>query len=100
MRLTQPVSTASKPGVIISLTQPVPAASQPALTFSVEDDSGSRAPQRLVCGGGDDIAEVKRRGRLPGSHEAGDVGHIGQEQGAHVISHAAEPGKVQVTGVA
>ena len=72
----------------------------PSPTSPEEDDAGARPPQRLVRGRGDDVAHVERRGRLSGGHEARDVRHVGQQEGAHVVRDPPEPRIVQVTWVA
>ena len=52
------------------------------LRFPEEDDARPGAPEGLVDGGGDDVAELEGRRGEPGGHEAGHVGHVGHQERA------------------
>ena len=49
------------------------------ILFAIEDETGARTTQRLVRGGGDDVALVKRGRRLLGGHKAADVRHVAHQ---------------------
>jgi hypothetical protein len=48
---------------------------------AAEDEAAARAAQGLVGGGGDEIGVGTGEG-WPGGDEPGDVGHVGEEEGA------------------
>ena len=73
------------------------------LGIAAEDQAAAGAAQGLVGGGGHHIAMGDRAGMHSSGHEAGDVGHIGQQIGTHFISDGAEGGEVDgawICGVA
>lgn len=69
-------------------------------TFPVEDEPGSAAPQRLVSGGGNDVAVLERRRHHAGRHQAADVRHVGHQVGAVLNGDLLHAGVVKVPGVA
>lgn len=68
-------------------------------TFSIEDESGSRASERLVCRGGYYVTELKRIINSLGSHQTADVGHIGMQVRSVSVSDFTESRVVKVTGI-
>ena len=58
-----------------------------------EDHAAARAAQRLVRGGGDDVGVRERAGVQARRDEAGDVGHVDEQQRVDVVGdrgHALE----------
>lgn len=68
-------------------------------TLAVEDHGATRATERFVSGGGDDVGEWEWRWDDTRGDETGDVGHVGEEVGTSLVGHLAELGVVQETGV-
>ena len=64
------------------------------LGIAAEDQAAAGAAQGLVGGGGHHIAMGHRAGMHSSGHEAGDVGHIGEQIGTHFISDGTEGGEV------
>ncbi len=66
---------------------------------ATEDHGASRAPERLVRGGGDHIG-VRRGVRMrPCHHEACYVGDVRQEVGVHLVGDLAEGLEVEQPGI-
>ena len=55
-----------------------------------EDHAAARAAQGLVRGRGDHVGVRHGAGVAPGGHEAGDVGHVDHEGGAHRVRDLGE----------
>ncbi|QTK78950.1 hypothetical protein AT6N2_C1164 [Agrobacterium tumefaciens] len=64
-----------------------------------EDHAAARAAQRLVRGGGRNMAMRERRGMLATGDETGDVRHIDHQVSANFISNFAEALPVPDTGI-
>ena len=59
-----------------------------------EDEARARPAQGLVRGGGHEVGIGHRRGMDTAGDEAGDVGHIHHQVGAHLVGNRPEAGKV------
>jgi len=64
-----------------------------------QDQTAPRAPQRLVGGGRDDLRVRHGRGMDSRGHETRDVGHVHDEDGAHLVGDAPERREVDHPGV-
>ena len=69
------------------------------LSIAAEDQAAPRAPQGLMGGGGDHMTVGNGVWMDTGSHQTGDVGHVRQQIGPHLISNGPEGGKVDGAGV-
>lgn len=71
-------------------------------TSPVEDDATSRPSERLVRGGGDDVAVREGRRCNSGCHQPADVAHVSHQQAgrANFVADAAEARVVERAGVA
>ncbi len=64
-----------------------------------EDESAAWSAEGFVGGGGDDVAVRERGGVYACSDEAGDMGDIGEEEGADFVGDLAEFSEVDDAGV-
>ena len=69
------------------------------LGIAAEDQAAAGAAQGLVGGGGHHVAMGHGVGVHARRHQAGDVGHIGQQVGAHLIGDGAEALEIDRAGV-
>ncbi|ENN85865.1 hypothetical protein RHSP_17832 [Rhizobium freirei PRF 81] len=69
------------------------------ILFIGEDHAAARAAQRLVRGGGGNVAMRERRRMLATGNEAGDVGHVDHQIGADAVGDLAEALPVPDTGI-
>ena len=60
------------------------------LRIAAEDQATAGATQGLVGGGGDHVTDGNRVGVHTGGHQTSDVGHVGEQVGAHFIGDGAE----------
>ena len=66
---------------------------------SRQDEAATRAAQCLVRGGGYNMGMADRILVLPGSHKAGNVGHIRQQKGADFIGNLPETREIYGRGI-
>ncbi len=64
-----------------------------------QDHAGARTAQRLVRGGGDEVAVRHRRRVLPRRHQAGDVRDVGHQQAAGLVGDRAKAREVDDAAV-
>ena len=69
------------------------------LSIAAEDQAAPRAPQGLMGGGGDHMTVGNGVWMDTGSHQTGDVGHVRQQIGPHLIGNGPEGGKVDGAGI-
>ena len=69
-------------------------------TLPIEDHAGAAAPKGLVGGGGHHVAVLEGGRHHASRHQPADMCHVGHEVCPIVISNLAQPGVVQVPGVA
>ncbi len=67
--------------------------------LAAEDQPAARAAERLVHGGRDDVGVGHRARVQAGGDEAGEVGHVDDEEGADRVCDLAEAGEVELTRV-
>ena len=77
----------------------VDAGLEATLVLAEEDHTGTRTTEGLVGGGGNDVAVLEGTGLLAGGDEAGDVGHVHEEEGAVGIGDLTELLVVPITRV-
>mmetsp|Transcript_14959 Transcript_14959/g.47613 ORF Transcript_14959/g.47613 Transcript_14959/m.47613 type:complete len:352 (+) Transcript_14959:270-1325(+) len=65
----------------------------------VEDDTGAGAAQRLVGGGGDDVAMGEGVVALPRGHQPRDVRHVVEQEGPDRVRDLSHAGIIPVAGV-
>mmetsp|Transcript_22108 Transcript_22108/g.63389 ORF Transcript_22108/g.63389 Transcript_22108/m.63389 type:complete len:484 (+) Transcript_22108:1945-3396(+) len=70
-----------------------------AVVLAEEDHAGPGAAEGLVGGGSNDVAVLEGAGLLAGGDEAGDVGHVHEEEGAVGVGNLTELLVVPVAGV-
>ena len=56
-----------------------------AMLLLAQDHAAPGAPEGLVGGGGDHVGIGHGGGVEPGGHQAGDVGHVHEEVGPHLV---------------
>ena len=59
-----------------------------------EDQPTPRPTQRLVRGGGNEVAVGHRAGVQLSGHQTGDVGDVGHQVGPHLVGNLPQPGEV------
>ena len=64
------------------------------LTFPVEDHAGAWSSQSFVCGGGDDVAVLKRTRHHTGRNQTTNMCHVSQDVGIGGVGNLAEAGIV------
>ena len=64
-----------------------------------QDQAAARAAQGLVGGGGGDVGDAHRAGVDAGGDQAGHVGHVHQQDGAHFVGDVTEALPVDDLGV-
>ncbi len=67
--------------------------------LAAEDETGTRATERLVDGGGDDVGVRHRVGVQARGDEACEVGHVDHEVGADLVGDLAETCEVELARV-
>lgn len=67
--------------------------------FAHHDQPAAGSAQGFVGGGGDDVAVRHRVVEVAGGDEAGGVGDVGEQQGAHFIGYGTECGVVPIARV-
>jgi hypothetical protein len=70
-----------------------------AHSLAEEDHGTARATERLVGGGGDDVAVGEGRLVHAGGDETGDVGHVHEEIGTDLVGDLAHAGVVDLAAV-
>ena len=65
------------------------------VVIAAEDHAAARAAQRLVGGGGDHIGVFERIRMHAAGHEAGEMGHVHHQVGAHRVGDLAEALEVE-----
>ena len=58
------------------------------------DDAAARAAQAFVRGGGDEVGVRDGAGMLAAGDEAGDVGHVDEEERVDAVGDLAQAGKI------
>ena len=67
--------------------------------FAVKYHARSRATQRLVGSGGDNIGKFKRTGDHPARNQPAEMGHVDKQDGINAVANLTESLVVQVTRI-